>query len=195
MLTTPRLSARPPTMTGCPRSSGRRACSTEAKKASMSISRIARGMASSCCAEAVVSSPCGVAREAAATGRGERASRESPLASLDTRDAADVQAFRAAASVEPRSKPDGAAPRRHRPALGTSARRPLPLCLSSQRRRARTPGLPQCCLRRRRTSAQAPSSSAPKTAAAAIQTAVDDMPDEDDCAALTAPPPETPFGA
>ena len=75
VLTTPRLSALPPTMTGRPCSSGRRACSTEAKKASMSISRMARGMASSCCAEATVSSPCAVAREAAADGRRERAPR------------------------------------------------------------------------------------------------------------------------
>ena len=35
--TTPRPAASPPTITGSPRSSGRRACSTEAKKASMSM--------------------------------------------------------------------------------------------------------------------------------------------------------------
>src|SRR5674476_1018514 len=40
--TTPRPPRSPPTITGRPRSSGRRACSTEAKKASMSRCRIAR---------------------------------------------------------------------------------------------------------------------------------------------------------
>src|SRR5450756_1128082 len=40
--TTPRPPRSPPTITGRPRSSGRRACSTEAKKASISRCRIAR---------------------------------------------------------------------------------------------------------------------------------------------------------